>query len=409
MAAVNAAEQERYVLETRAEALALVSADAAVRRGDSDLFEIGRVDSSDTVDGLEDARTSGDHSEEAHSQLVRAARLETHILGKLSLKTHSDTTLLGGAMAETHLGPALLLAGMSDSLVAGGGMRVSVADLSVAGLVGLEEKIGSAVADGALIEAYATHFEREYGAGNYVAGVAAFTGTVHTTMATGFRQLFKVANGVRNTTPGGGGGGGPEGPAASTPPGERPPAPLPPGEVGDGGLIGNTPELSGAYDSIDPYSRIDEYTDADLYSEIAGSADATNRDYDEIADINRAVDDSGYDYIRHGGHRGADQGVADRTDELADLLDELSNWDSGRARTRPTPSTTCARAPRCSPTTTPSAAPSWNSSRIPPAHSCRTRWISGRLLDISNLRNSTRLRLGHWLPAPDPARSRPWT
>ena len=165
----------------------------------------------------------------------------------MSLRAHSDTTLLGGAMAETHAGPVLLMAGMSDSLVAGGGMRVSLADLSVAGLIGMEEKIGSALADGALVEAYATHFEREYGPGSHVAGFASFTGTVHLTSASGFRPLFKVASGVRNLAAGGGGGAGPEGPAGAPAPAPPPQVAPPTGRPSDGGLIGDTPEFAGIY------------------------------------------------------------------------------------------------------------------------------------------------------------------
>ena len=238
---------ERLVLETRSEALALVSSDAAVRRGESDRFEIGGLASSDVVDGQEAQHTGGAHVESAHAHTVRAARLETQIGGKMSLKAHSDTTLLGGAMAETHAGPVLLMAGMSDSLVAGGGMRVSLADLSVAGLIGMEEKIGSALADGALVEAYATHFEREYGPGSHVAGFASFTGTVHLTSASGFRPLFKVASGVRNLAAGGGGGAGPEGPAGAPAPAPPPQVAPPTGRPSDGGLIGDTPEFAGIY------------------------------------------------------------------------------------------------------------------------------------------------------------------
>ena len=108
------------MLETRSEGLALVSSDAAVRRGESDCFEIGGLASSDVVDGQEAQHTGGAHVESAHAHTVRAARLETRVGGKMSLRARSDTTLLGGAMAETHAGPVLLMAGMSDSLVAGG-------------------------------------------------------------------------------------------------------------------------------------------------------------------------------------------------------------------------------------------------------------------------------------------------
>ena len=245
MPAVTTVDRERLALEARAETLAFVSADAAVRRGESDRFEIGRLASSDAVDGGEAQRTGGTHVESAHAHTVKAARLETRVDGRMSLRGHSDTTLLGGAMTETHAGAVLVLAGMSDALVAGGGMRVTIADLAVAGLVGLEEKIGSAIADGALVEAYATHFEREYGPGNHTAGFANFTGTIHITSASGFRPLFKVASGVRNLTAGGGSGAGPEGPAVSL--ARRPlPPPPPPSTAGrrQASLIGDTPEFA---------------------------------------------------------------------------------------------------------------------------------------------------------------------
>ena len=277
---------ERLVLETRSETLALVSSDAAVRRGESDRFEIGGLASSDVVDGQEAQHTGGDHVESAHAHTVRAARLETRVGGKMSLRAHSDTTLLGGAMAETHAGPVLLMAGMSDSLVAGGGMRVSLADLSVAGLIGMEEKIGSALADGALVEAYATHFEREYGPGSHVAGFASFTGTVHLTSASGFRPLFKVASGVRNLAAGGGGGAGPEGPAGAPAPAPPPQVAPPTGRPSDGGLIGDTPELAGVY------SRLGDVGDA------GGDTSRALADADDLAAADlRHLDEPLYDDI----------------------------------------------------------------------------------------------------------------
>ena len=319
---------ERLVLETRSEALALVSSDAAVRRGESDRFEIGGLASSDVVDGQEAQHTGGAHVESAHAHTVRAARLETRVGGKMSLKARSDTTLLGGAMAETHAGPVLLMAGMSDSLVAGGGMRVSLADLSVAGLIGMEEKIGSALADGALVEAYATHFEREYGPGNHAAGFAAFTGTVHLTSASGFRPLFKVASGVRNLAAGGGGGAGPEGPAGAPAPVPPPPVAPPAGRPSDGGLIGDTPELAGVY------SRLGDVGDA------GGDASRALGDADDLA----AGDLRHLDETIAGGGTEVSRG-ADTADVLSDLratadlqgyedaqrgaiLDLLDQWDS---------------------------------------------------------------------------------
>ena len=262
-------DRERLALETRAEALAFVSADAAVRRGESDRFEIGRLASSDAVDGREAQHTGGAHVESAHAHSLRAARLETRVDGGMSLRGRSDTTLLGGAMAETHAGPVLLMAGMSDALVAGGGMRVTVADLAVAGLVGLEEKIGSAIADGALIEAYATHFEREYGSGSHVAGFASFTGTVHVTSASGFRPLFKVASGVRNLTAGGGGGSGPEG--AATQPARRPPPPYPPPPPPPSPPATGRP--SDAARVLDDIAHYDEVPGYSTIRDIVGNAD----------------------------------------------------------------------------------------------------------------------------------------
>ena len=297
---MRVAADEHYALEARAEALAFISADAAVRRGQSDRFEIGRLASSDAVDGQEAQHTGGAHAESAHAHTLRAVRLETRVGGKMSLKAHSDTTLLGGAMAETHVGPVLLMAGMSDALVAGGGVRVSLADLAVAGLIGFEEKIGSAFADGALVEAYATHFEREFGAGNHVAGFASFTGTVHVTSASGFRPLFKVATGVRNLTAGGGGGAGPEGPAGA--PAQAPPPQVAPptGRPSDGGLIGDTPEVVGIYSEVGDLGDVG----TDAARALDGAADAEDLDdYAEVRDVARVLEEPQYDYADVG--RGA--------------------------------------------------------------------------------------------------------
>ena len=83
--------------------------------------------------------------------------------------------------------------------------RVTVpADLWLSGLIGMEEKVGTAVADGALVELYGVAMEREYGPGVHNAGAAVFSGSVHATAAAGFRQLFRVQQGIRNLTPGGG-------------------------------------------------------------------------------------------------------------------------------------------------------------------------------------------------------------
>ena len=80
-----------------------------------------------------------------------------------------------------------------------------------------------------LVELYRLAFEREYGTGLHVAGAAVFSGTVHTTMTTGFRQLFKVARGVRDLTPGGSAEGG-DAPAPAA-------APAPGGEADSSGAL----------------------------------------------------------------------------------------------------------------------------------------------------------------------------
>ena len=317
---MRVAADERYALEARAEALAFVSADAAVRRGQCDRFEIGHLASSDAVDGQEAQHTGGTYSESARAHTLRAVRQETRVGGKMLLQAHSDTTLLGGAMAETHAGSVLLMAGMSDALVAGGGMRVSLADLAVSGLIGFEEKVGSAFADGALVEAYATHFEREFGAGNHSAGFAAFTGTVHVTSASGFRPLFKVASGVRNLTAGGVGGAGPEGPAGSPAPAPPPQVALPTGRPGDGGLIGDTPKFVGIYSEVG--DRGDDYADAARALDAAADGSDAWRGADTadiLGNLRSSAQLQGYE----DGQRGAILNLLNDLDSMA-LTDDVN-------------------------------------------------------------------------------------
>ena len=228
---------EIFALETRAEELSYVSGDRRARRGESDRPEVGSGLAQDIVSGTEHTRVGGHLSEHTGGNLsAQVSRMETTVQGKLTLRLNSDTTLLGGAMTDVQTGAVFIGAGMSDDLIIGGGVRVTApADLWLCGLIGMEEKLGSAYADGALVELYRLAFEREYGTGLHVAGAAVFSGTVHTTMATGFRQLFKVATGVRDLTPGGSAeGGDASAPAAAPAP---PAAPAPGGEAGSGGAL----------------------------------------------------------------------------------------------------------------------------------------------------------------------------
>ena len=220
----NATNGETFALETRAEELTYVFGDRRVRRGESDRLEVGSGPAQDAVAGTEHTRIGGQLSEHTGGNLsTQVSRMETTVEGKLTLRLKSDTTLLGGAMTDVHTGGVFIGAGMSDDMIIGGGVRVTApADLWLCGLIGMEEKLGSAYADGALVELYRLAFEREYATGVHVAGAAVFSGTVHATMATGFRQLFKVATGVRDLTPGGNTeGGDAPAPRAAPPPVEE--------------------------------------------------------------------------------------------------------------------------------------------------------------------------------------------
>ena len=286
----------RYALETRAEVLKMVSAQVAVRRGELDRLEIGSRASSDAVAGVEALHVRGDLHESTHSHQVQAERLQTRVDGKLTARIHSDTTLLGGAMAETHAGAVLVTAGMSDDLVAGGGLRATaLADLWLAGLVGLEEKVGTAIVDGALLEAFGTHFEREYGTGNHVAGFASFSGTVHTTTATGFRPLFKVASGVRNLTPGGAAGAAADAPPGTTPPLQTVVPPAAPDTPPANGLLADSADIARVTDGVDdlasPTANVEQIDYVDLnrrISRLQVGGDAPARSADTAEELTQA-------------------------------------------------------------------------------------------------------------------------
>ena len=231
-------------LEVRAERLRIVTRGWARRRGTSDRIEVGDANASDVVVGAERTRIGGSLSEEVGgSSSTRASRLDTNVHGHLKVSCKSETTLLGGAMADTQLGGMFVGAGMSDDLIAGGGARVTAAvDVWLAGLIGMEEKVGTVLVDAAFLEMYHTLFEREHGVGKHIAMTATFNGMVHATMKAGFRPMMKVMrSGVRNLVRGGGGGGG--GAAPST-------APTPPaGAAAAGtGLLGTFQEAAGGED-----------------------------------------------------------------------------------------------------------------------------------------------------------------
>ena len=223
-----------YAIQTRAERLQILSRADALRDGTSDRLEVGYgpppvgLSSTDAVKGVEES-TLGSYELKAKSQITQARRIETNVTGIHALHAHSDVTLLAGTMLDQQTGAILVAAGMSDDMMLGGGVRVTAgADLWLAGLIGMEEKIGTAIADIALIELGSTSFDREYGAALHGYLVARLSGAVHMTMATGFRALSKVTLGVRNLMPMGGEASGGAAPAAP------PAAPVAPPPVDSG-------------------------------------------------------------------------------------------------------------------------------------------------------------------------------
>ena len=149
-----------YAIEMRAETISLVYSGDAMRHGEIDRVEGGDGQSNDTVVGNETAKIAGTLREHAKDLTLQAARLETTVEGRLSISCKGeDTILLGGVMADTWTGGAFIGAAMSDDMIIGAGVRVtSPADLWLNALTGMEERPGTAVADGAFIELCGTLF-----------------------------------------------------------------------------------------------------------------------------------------------------------------------------------------------------------------------------------------------------------
>ena len=289
--ATNGTTGETFALETRAEELTYVSGARRVRRGESDRLEVGSGPAQDAVSGTEHTRIGGQLSEHTGGNLsTQVSRMETTVEGKLTLRLKSDTTLLGGAMTDVHTGGVFIGAGMSDDMIIGGGVRVTApADLWLCGLIGMEEKLGSAYADGALVELYRLAFEREYATGVHVAGAAVFSGTVHATMATGFRQLFKVSRGVRDLTPGGNAEGG----AAPAPPAAPPPVE----EAGASGALLGPSAVS--MDEVDELAALEDIRhlfgdlDTTVDSGRPGNRAAVLEDLESVAKFSATGEDVG--------------------------------------------------------------------------------------------------------------------
>ena len=217
--------ERAHALEMRAESMLQYSERGAQRTGELDRTEVGVSDDNrDVVAGRDQVEIDGMLEEHTGHGLVHVAdEVEMNVGGRLRMHAHlEDNIIMAGVMRDEFAGGTFVTAAMSDDMAAGLGIRCTAPlDVWVHGLVGMEERPGTCAADGILFELAGTLYEREYGPSAHVALVARHSGTVVTTMKTGFRPLMKTALGVRNLIPGGGGGGG----GASASPPAAPPAP----------------------------------------------------------------------------------------------------------------------------------------------------------------------------------------
>ena len=221
---------DAFALEMRSETIEQLVGGDALRRGESERIEAGRSQTNaDLVAGRDRVRVQGTlHEHTGHGFAEQAAHLHTTVDGTLDVHAgNEDTVLLAGHMREVWDGGAAIVAAMTDDTVAGGGIRVTTPlDLWMHGLMGMEERIGTCIADAVLMELAATHYEREYGPGVHAAGLAVYTGSLYQSSRSSFRPLMRVSSGVRNLIAGGGGGGaGGDGGAGSAPGASPPPAP----------------------------------------------------------------------------------------------------------------------------------------------------------------------------------------
>ena len=199
---------DAFALEMRSETIEQLVGGDALRRGESERIEAGRSEANaDLVAGRDRVRVLGRlHEHTGHGLAELAAHLHTTVDRRLDVHAASeDTVLLAGHMRDLWDGGAAIVAAMTDDTVAGGGIRVTTPlDLWVHGLMGVEERIGTCIADAVLMELCATHYEREYGPGAHAAGLAVYTGSLYQSSRSSFRPLMRVSSGVRNLIAGAG-------------------------------------------------------------------------------------------------------------------------------------------------------------------------------------------------------------
>lgn len=223
------AEGDHYALESRAETMNVMAYGDATRRGEIDYLRTGKGERFiDSVAGEEQTDVEGLLIERiGRGSRMVAAKSETTVRGRMSITaggwkgnwmSGEDSILLGGALTDTWTGGLMIVSAMSDDMAIGAGARLSgPVDMWLNQLTGMEERPGTAAADGIMIDLAGTLFEREYGAGVHKAALAVFSGTVYQTQRQGFWPMMRVAVGVRNLLPG-------AGTAASE---QAPPAPPP--------------------------------------------------------------------------------------------------------------------------------------------------------------------------------------
>ena len=299
--------ERAHALELRAESMLQYSERGAQRTGELDRTEVGLSDDNrDVVAGRDEVEIDGMLEEHTGHGLVHVADdVEMNVGGRLRMHAHlEDNIIMGGVMTDAWSGGTFITAAMSDDMAAGLGLRCTAPlDLWVHGLMGMEERPGTCAADGLLFELAGTLYEREYGPSAHVALVARHSGTVVTTMKTGFRPLMKTALGVRNLIPGGGGGGG----DASASPPAAPPAPAGGGETAgaatltaaeSGGALGrgvagsdDTDEIVSVVRTVETASDADEIENLQHPASTADNLDdlarveAEGTGYQQVADI----------------------------------------------------------------------------------------------------------------------------
>ena len=295
--------ERAHALELRAESMHQYAERGAERTGELDRTEVGLSDDNrDVVAGRDRVEVDGMLDEHTgHSLVLVADEVEVNVGGRLRQHAHlEDNIIMGGVMTDESSGGTFITAAMSDDMAVGLGLRCTAPlDLWVHGLVGMEERPGTCVADGVLLELAGTLYEREYGPSAHVAAVARFQGTTATTMKTGFRPLMKTALGVRNLIPGGGGGGGQ---ASASPPAAPPPAP-PGGEAGaatltaaeGGGALGRGVTGGDDTDEIASLVRtVDSASDADDVENLQHPA-STADNLDDLARVD--IEGEGYQRV----------------------------------------------------------------------------------------------------------------